>query len=80
MVLCRLDMDPGQLRSLRTIPLVVPLLSTVTANPSFSTWVPLGTFLKLSQNGFYNELSDPVATNYLRTDLVHMSVLVAYSG
>ena len=41
----------GQLRSLRAIPLEVPLLSTVIANPCLSTWVLLGTFLRLSQNG-----------------------------
>ena len=69
-----------QLRSLRAIPLEVPLLPTVIANPSLSTWAPLGTFLRLSQNGSDNELSDLVATNYLKTDLVHMPVLVAYSG
>ena len=41
----------GWLRSLRAIPLEVPLLSTVITNPSLSTRVPLGTFFSLSQNG-----------------------------
>ena len=44
MVLCRLDMELGQLRCLRPIPLQMSLLSTVMTSPSLFTWVPLGIF------------------------------------
>ena len=47
-VLCRPDIEPGRLRCLRSIPLEVPLLSTVIA--SLFTWVPLGIFLRLFKN------------------------------
>ena len=97
-VLCRPDM--GQLRCLRAIPLEVPLLSTVIANPSLFTWAPLGVFLgclrtffiaiaKASTFSFvfflpffpyHNRLSEPVVTEYLKTDLVHTPVLIAYGG
>ena len=44
----------GQLRCLRAIPLEVPLLSTVVASPSLSTWAPLGIFLRLFKNVFHS--------------------------
>ena len=94
-----------RLRCLRAIPLEVSLLSTVIANPSLFTWVPLGIFLREFKNGFHshckgfrlflclflpfffsphipyhNELSEPVVTDYLKTDLVHMPILKAYDG
>ena len=94
----------GRLRCLRAIPLEGPLLSTVIASPSLFTWVPLGIFLRLFQDRFWqplqgllpvplsfstflsfppipcrNRLSEPVATDYLKTDLVHTPVLIAYS-
>ena len=94
----------GQLRSLRSIPLVVPLLSTVIASPSLFTWVLLGIFLRLFKKVFHshcegfrlflylffaffsflhipyhNRLSEPVVTEYLKTDLVHTPILTAYS-
>ena len=95
----------GRLRCLRAIPLEVPLLSTVIANPSLFTWAPLGIFLRLFKNVFHshgegfrlflclffallsflhisyhNRLSEPVVTEYLKTDLVYTPVLIAYSG
>ena len=90
----------GRLRCLRAIPLEVPLLSTVIANPSLFTWAPLGVFLgclrtffiaiaKASTFSFvfflpffpyHNRLSEPVVTEYLKTDLVHTPVLIAYGG
>ena len=104
-VLCRLDMEPGQLRCLRAIPLEMPLLSTVIASPSLFTWALLGIFLRLFKNVFHshgegfclflclffaflsfshilyhNRLSEPVVTEYLKTDLVHTPVLIAYGG
>ena len=39
-----------QLRCLRTIPLEMPLLSTVIASLSLFTWVPLGILLRLFQS------------------------------
>ena len=103
-VLCRPDIEPGRLRCLRSIPLEVPLLSTVIA--SLFTWVPLGIFLWLFKNVFHsrcegfclflclfyfaflsfphipyhNRLSEPVVTDYLKTDLVHTPIFVAYGG
>ena len=49
--LCRPDIEKGQLRFLRAIPLEVPLLSTVIASPSLFTWVPLDIFLRLFKKG-----------------------------
>ena len=43
-----------RLRCLRAIPLEVSLLSTVIANPSLFTWVPLGIFLREFKNGFHS--------------------------
>ena len=51
-VLCRPDIEPGRLRCLRSIPLEVPLLSTVIACLYLFTWVPLGIFLRLFKDGF----------------------------
>ena len=38
---------------MRAIPIEVPFLSTVIASPSLFTWVPLGIFLRLFQDGSY---------------------------
>ena len=43
----------GWLICLRAIPLEVPLLSTVIANPSLFTWVPLGIFLWLFKKSIF---------------------------
>ena len=44
--------------------------------------VPLSfsAFLSFPHIPYHNRLSEPVVTDYLKTDLVHMPVLIAYSG
>ena len=44
--------------------------------------VPLSfsAFLSFPHIPYHNRLSEPVVTEYLKTDLVHTPVLIAYSG
>ena len=44
--------------------------------------VPLSfsAFLSFPHIPYQNRLSEPVVTDYLKTNLVHMSILIAYSG
>ena len=37
-------------------------------------------FLSFLHVPYHNRLFEPVATDYLKTDLLHMPVLIAYSG
>ena len=55
MVLCRLNMELGQLRCLRATSYEMPLLSIVITSPSIFTWFPLGVFLfRLIHRSFHS--------------------------
>ena len=70
----------GQLRSLSTILLEAPLFTAI-ANLSLSTWVPLGTFLRLFQNrsnsqfGGFSLLPGSFFASYFPPHILYCNIL-----
>ena len=50
----------------------------LTAIMRASTCCLFFAFLSFTHIPYHNTLSEPVVTDYLKTDLVHMPVLIAY--